>query len=121
MVDTMATADVGALPLAPWNPLPLRQQMRALRSLIDGVQQLSDAGGPVTRLRMPAPGWCLRRRAIDCAMRSARVTEPLSLMSMIAIERWVPPSKRGHSCAEALPASATRTAHRDRIAGCGSL
>ncbi len=72
MVDTMATADVGALPLAPWNPLPLRQQMRALRSLIDGVQQLSDAGGPVTRLRMPAPGWLVPAMVLTSSPQGIR-------------------------------------------------
>lgn len=57
MVQTMADTGVSALPPAPRNPLPVRQQVRALRSLIDGVQQLIDAGGPVTRIALPVPRW----------------------------------------------------------------
>jgi leucine-zipper of insertion element IS481 len=41
-------AEVATLPLAPKNPLPYRHQLRAVRSLIDGFQELIDAGGPVT-------------------------------------------------------------------------
>src|ERR1700756_5154119 len=43
-------------PLAPKNPLPYRQQLTAVRSFIDGFQQLLDAGGPVTRLAL-GPTW----------------------------------------------------------------
>ena len=44
------SVDIAKLPLAPKNPLPYRQQLRAARSLIEGHQELLDAGGPVTRI-----------------------------------------------------------------------
>jgi CubicO group peptidase (beta-lactamase class C family) len=50
MLQALESADVATLPLAPKNPLPYRHQLRAVRSLIDGFQQLLDAGGPVSRL-----------------------------------------------------------------------
>src|SRR6201986_75318 len=42
--------DVAELHLAPKNPLRYRDQLRAVRSLVDGHQELIDAGGPVTRI-----------------------------------------------------------------------
>lgn len=45
-----AGVDVRALPLAPKNPLPYRQQVREVRQMHTGVEKLRDAGGPVTRL-----------------------------------------------------------------------
>ena len=42
--------EVRALTLAPKNPLPYWQQLKAARSFIDGIQALVDAGGPVTRI-----------------------------------------------------------------------
>jgi cytochrome P450 len=45
-----------SLPLPPKNPLPLRQQIRAVRQAHTGCQVLRDAGGPVTRLAL-APRW----------------------------------------------------------------
>ncbi len=53
---TAAEPDVRALPLAPRNPLPYLQQMRALRAYHSGCETLRDAGGPVTRLVM-GPKW----------------------------------------------------------------
>jgi cytochrome P450 len=50
MLEAPELIDVAKLPLAPKNPLPYRHQLRALRSLIDGHQELLDAGGPVTRI-----------------------------------------------------------------------
>jgi hypothetical protein len=54
MLEAPESADVAKLPLAPKNPLPYRQQLTAVRSLIDGFQQLLDAGGPVTRIVLRA-------------------------------------------------------------------
>jgi cytochrome P450 len=48
------TRDVGALPLAPKNPLPIRQALSAARILHTGLITLSEAGGPVTRF-VPLP------------------------------------------------------------------
>ena len=54
MTATIETRDVGALPLAPKNPLPIRQVLSAARVLHTGLALLSEAGGPVTRF-VPLP------------------------------------------------------------------
>ena len=46
------TVEVAALPLAPRNPLPRLQQMKAARAFHTGCEALRDAGGPVTRLTL---------------------------------------------------------------------
>ena len=51
MVEPIATG-VGALPLAPRNPLPFRQQMKAIRETHTGQELLRDSGGPVTRVTL---------------------------------------------------------------------
>ena len=56
MLEAPESIDVAELPLAPKNPLRYRHQLRALRSLIDGHQELLDAGGPVTRVVL-GPKW----------------------------------------------------------------
>jgi cytochrome P450 len=50
MVRTLKKTDIGSFPLAPKNPLPFWQQVKAVRSYIDGHQALLNAGGPITRL-----------------------------------------------------------------------
>ena len=50
MGATVQITDVAALPLAPKNPLPYRQRLRALRVFHTGQETLRDAGGPVTRV-----------------------------------------------------------------------
>lgn len=59
------------LPLAPRNPLPYRQQIRALRSLIDGHQILRDAGGTVTRLVF-GPKWLVPQALLISSPQGAR-------------------------------------------------
>jgi cytochrome P450 len=54
MTATIDALDVGTLPLAPKNPLPLRQVLSAARVLHTGLPLLSEAGGPVTRF-VPLP------------------------------------------------------------------
>jgi cytochrome P450 len=54
MTATIETLDVGALPLAPKNPLPIRRVLKAARVLHTGLALLSEAGGPVTRF-VPLP------------------------------------------------------------------
>ena len=54
MTATIDRLDVGALPLAPKNPLPIRQVLSAARALHTGLPLLSEAGGPVTRF-VPLP------------------------------------------------------------------
>jgi cytochrome P450 len=56
MLEAPESVDVAKLPLAPKNPLPYRRQLRAGRSLIDGFQELLDAGGPVTRMVLGPKG-----------------------------------------------------------------
>jgi cytochrome P450 len=56
MVATRDAVDVQALPLAPENPLPFREKLRAARELHTGFERLRDAGGPVTRLVL-GPRW----------------------------------------------------------------
>jgi cytochrome P450 len=54
MTATIDRLDVGALPLAPKNPLPILQALSAARALHSGLPLLSATGGPVTRF-MPLP------------------------------------------------------------------
>ncbi|MCV7331403.1 cytochrome P450 [Mycobacterium cookii] len=54
MTATVDRLQVGALPLAPKNPLPIRQVLKAARELHTGLTLLSEAGGPVTRF-VPLP------------------------------------------------------------------
>jgi cytochrome P450 len=54
MTATIDALDVEALPLAPKNPLPILQVLKAARALHTGLPLLSDAGGPVTRF-VPLP------------------------------------------------------------------
>ena len=58
MVETLDGADLRALPLAPMNPLPRTEQMRAVRAFHTGVETLRDAGGYVTRVVL-APKWLM--------------------------------------------------------------
>jgi cytochrome P450 len=58
MVEILEKPEVGALMLAPRNPLPYRRQLKAVRSYIDGVQELVDAGGPITRIVL-GPKWLM--------------------------------------------------------------
>ena len=59
MVATIEHVDVAALPLAPVNPLPYREQVKVLRAFHSGCERLRDAGGPVTRLAL-GPAWLKR-------------------------------------------------------------
>ena len=58
MVVTVEKDDVGALPLAPKNPLSYRQRLKALRAFHTGTETLRDAGGPVTRFSL-GPRWLM--------------------------------------------------------------
>ena len=53
-----STRDVSALPLAPKNPLPYRERLRAVREFHTGTDRLRDAGGPVTRVIL-GPKWLI--------------------------------------------------------------
>lgn len=49
---------IALLPLAPKNPLPYRQRARAVRSFHTGIDQLCEAGGPITRVTFE-PKWLM--------------------------------------------------------------
>jgi cytochrome P450 len=50
--------DVTALLLAPKNPLPYRERLKAVREFHTGTEKLRDAGGPVTRVVL-GPKWLI--------------------------------------------------------------
>ena len=49
---TIHPPDVRELPLAPRNPLPLRELVKLVRRLDTGQDVIRDAGGPVTRIQL---------------------------------------------------------------------
>jgi cytochrome P450 len=59
------------VPVAPRNPLPYREQIRCLRSFVDGMQRLCDAGGPVTRIVL-GPRWLLPPMLLVSSPQGAR-------------------------------------------------
>jgi cytochrome P450 len=63
--------DVAELHLAPKNPLRYRDQLRAVRSLIDGHQELINAGGPVTRIVL-GPKWLFPTAVLIASPQGAR-------------------------------------------------
>ncbi|GBE66039.1 cytochrome P450 [Mycobacterium sp. MFM001] len=67
----LESTDVAKLPLAPKNPLPYWHQLRAVRSLIDGFQELIDAGGPITRIVL-APKWLFPTVVLIASPQGAR-------------------------------------------------
>jgi len=50
--------DCAAMPLPPKNPLPYFRQLKAARFLHTGCEQLRDAGGPVTLVKL-GPKWLI--------------------------------------------------------------
>jgi hypothetical protein len=71
MLEAPESAEIATLPLAPKNPLPYRHQLRAVGSLIDGFQQLLDAGGPVTRIVL-GPKWLFPTAVLIATPQGAR-------------------------------------------------
>jgi cytochrome P450 len=71
MLEAPEAIDVAELPLAPKNPLRYRHQLKALRSLIDGHQELLDAGGPVTRVVL-GPKWLFPAAVLIASPQGAR-------------------------------------------------
>ena len=70
-MTTAQTIDVGALPLAPKNPLPYRQRLHALRDFHTGQEILRDAGGPVTRVSL-GPKWLFPPTVVATSPQAAR-------------------------------------------------
>jgi cytochrome P450 len=71
MVATVEQQDVAELPLAPKNPMPYLETLRALRSFITGFQQLRDAGGPVSRIVL-GPKWLFPTAVLIASPQGAR-------------------------------------------------
>jgi len=71
MVETVERTGLRTLPLAPRNPLPYRQQVRAIRTFHTGLETLRDAGGPVTRLKL-APKWLMPPVVVATSPQGAR-------------------------------------------------
>jgi cytochrome P450 len=71
MVEMLENSEVRALRLAPKNPLPFWRQLKAVRSYIDGFQELLDAGGPITRLVL-GPKWLLPNVVVIATPQGAR-------------------------------------------------
>jgi hypothetical protein len=71
MLEAPELTDVATLPLAPKNPLPYRDQFSAVRSFIDGHQELLDAGGPVTRIVL-GPQWLVPQAVLIASPQGAR-------------------------------------------------
>ena len=71
MLEALESAGVAKLPLAPKNPLPYRHQVRAIRSLIEGFQELFDAGGPITRMVL-GPKWLFPTAVLIASPQGAR-------------------------------------------------
>jgi cytochrome P450 len=71
MVEAVEDFDLRVLPLAPMNPLPYWQQMKAIRAYHSGPEALRDAGGAVTRLRL-APKWLMPPAVVTTSPQGAR-------------------------------------------------
>ncbi|HEX9833925.1 MAG TPA: cytochrome P450, partial [Mycobacterium sp.] len=71
MLDTVDEVTPSELPLTPRNPLPYRQQVRALRTFHTGLEELRDAGGPATRLTL-APKWLTPPVVVATSPQGAR-------------------------------------------------
>ncbi len=71
MVETGTSTDVVELAPPPTNPLPVRQQIRALKAFHPGQVALRDAGGHVTRLKN-GPAWLTSEGVVATSPRAAR-------------------------------------------------
>jgi cytochrome P450 len=71
MVEILEETEVRALTLAPKNPLPYLRQLKAMRSYVDGIQALLDAGGPINRVVL-GPKWLLPSVVLIATPRGAR-------------------------------------------------
>jgi cytochrome P450 len=72
-----APTAVELLPLAPLNPLPYRDRVRAVKQFNTGPELLRDAGGPVTRFSI-APRWLMPEMVL--------VTSPDAIRDVLAIK-----------------------------------
>ena len=63
--------EVDALMLVPKNPLPYWQQLKAVRSFVDGFQAIVHAGGPITRIVL-GPRWLFPNVVLIASPQGAR-------------------------------------------------
>lgn len=71
MVEMLDKPEVAARSLAPKNPLPYWRQVKEVRSFVDGIQRLLDAGGPVTRVVL-GPKWLIPTVVLIASPQGAR-------------------------------------------------
>lgn len=71
MVEMLEKPEVAARPPVPKNPLPYWRRVKAVRSYIDGIQTLVDAGGPVTRVVL-GPKWLVPPLVLIASPQGAR-------------------------------------------------
>lgn len=71
MVEMLQQSEVRVCSLAPKNPLPYWRQVKAVRSYIEGIQTLVDAGGPITRIVL-GPKWLLPNMVLISSPQGAR-------------------------------------------------
>jgi cytochrome P450 len=57
-VSVSPDIDIAKLPLPPKNPLPYLRRAKAVRAFHTGMDELRDAGGPISRFRL-GPSWLL--------------------------------------------------------------
>jgi cytochrome P450 len=70
MLKTADKPDVAALPLVPRNPMPLWQTLKVLRRFHTGLEELRDAGGPVTRIKL-GPSWLIPEMVLTTSPQGA--------------------------------------------------
>jgi cytochrome P450 len=66
-----------SLPLAPVNPMPFRERLKAVKEFSTGTERLRDAGGPVTRFTV-GPRWLMPPMVL--------VTSPGALRDVLSIK-----------------------------------
>ena len=71
MVEMLEKSEVRARSLPPKNPLPYWRQLKEVRSYVDGIQTLVDAGGPITRIVL-GPKWLLPNVVLISSPQGAR-------------------------------------------------
>ncbi len=59
------------LPWVPRNPMPYRDQMKALRSFNAGFEMFRDSGGPVTRVKL-GPRWLMPELVVTTSPQGGR-------------------------------------------------
>ena len=70
MLKTDGKSDVASLPLAPRNPMPLLRTMKMVRRFHTGLEELRDAGGDVTRLKL-GPSWLMPEIVVTTSPQGA--------------------------------------------------